>query len=179
MLKRLLITIFFLGICINSFSYQLLNEKETTLQQKQLAATLVEKAKKNYLNKVQGCLDASKKNSLTPQDFSAITLDEKELKTVILYFSAKTLKACAGEAEDNYLMAEMVAREFKVDGYSLIDDPDAGKILATGAALSVSLIKYMPDYLAIDAIKREKLEKIPSLNTVFDIESSITNLLEK
>lgn len=179
MLKRLLVTIVLFGSCATSFAYQLLNEEETVTQQRQIAAYNVEKAKQNFFKKIEDCTEASKKESLLPNDFSSISLNEKEIKTIILYFSAKTMQGCVGDAENKYLMAEMIAREFDVDEYSVKTDPDAYKILVTGAGLSANVVRYTPDYLAIDANKRVKLEKITKLKTVFDLDKSIANLLKK
>lgn len=179
MLKRLLIFATLFNFCGNSFAYQFLSGEEATTQQKQIAGSLVEKAKQNFYKIFEECSNTADNNSLSPNDFSSIPLNEKELEAIVLYFSAKTLQACVEEAENKYLMAEMVARRFGVYEYSVQNDPSAAKIVSTGAGLSAKTVEYTPDYLTIAPDKRQKLEKITKLKSVFNLESSKTNLLKK
>lgn len=179
MFKRLLIIAMAFSFCNHSMAYQLLDEEETRKQQTQIAAYLVEEAKKAFFDKTDECMELSKKATLLPVDFSNIELNEKELKTIILYFSAKTMKECVGEKEDKYLMAGMLARNFNVNDYSKKDDKQADRILARGTVFSISYIMYMPDYLAIDQNKRKEIEKIPKLKKVFNLDASIDALLKQ
>lgn len=178
MFKRLLIIVTAFSFCNHSIAYLLLDDEETAKQQTQIAEYFVEQAKDRFLAKTQDCFDISSKKTLLPVDFSNIQLNKKELKAVILYFSAKRMRECIGDKEDKYLMAQMVARNFNVNSYSKNDDKQADRILAKGASLSIIEIKYTPDYLAIDVNKRKEIEKISKLKSLFNLDTSIEALLK-
>lgn len=169
-----------IALCLCSFqcdAYQLLSDEQAADQQTKIAKENLDKAQEAYLSKYNECIEHSKGNILNPVDFKGIELSEKELKAIILYFSAKNYRTCVGDLTDKYVTAINVARNFNVPEYSIKDDPESENSIYVGAPLAIDEIKYLPDYLQIDQSKREKLEKITKLKKVFDISASKNNLL--
>lgn len=159
-----------------SFAYHFLTDEEAEKQQIKIATSNLEQAQKNYFDKYNECIEQSKNNILSVSDFKDIQLNEKELKAIISYHSAKNYKKCVGNLEDKYLLAINVARAFNVPDYSVNDDPSSNKSIYLASTLSIDEVKFYPDYMQIDQAKREAIEKIPSINKVFHIINSFNAL---
>lgn len=167
-------------LCVCSIpcnAYQFLSDEQALSQQIKIAKDNLDKAQEAYLIKYNDCIEQSKNNILTPIDFKGIELTEKELKAIVLYFSAKNYRACVGDFVDKYVTAINVARSFNVPKYSVKDDPESENSIYVGAPLAIDEVRYLPDYLQIEQAKREQLEKIAKLKKVFDLSTSKNNLL--
>lgn len=171
-----ILTILLCVFSAEAFAYEFLSVEQALEQQTRLAADNLEKAEKAYLNKYSDCIERSKKNILSPKDFKNIQLNEKELRAVVLYFSAKTHRECVGDVAEKYLQAINVARYFNVPEYSVEDDPRSENSISLATSLAIDEIKFYPDYMQIDKSKREAIEKIPSINKVFHITNSFNAL---
>lgn len=165
---------------VNSFaSHGLISNEERNNELKKIASTNLEKARESYINKYHSCIDKSKKSNLDKQDFSKLNLTNEELKIVILYFSAKTMRECVSDSLDNYIIATNLARDFDVDGYSIKDDPNADKSKYDADTLAIDNIKFLPDFLKIPKNTRKQLEEIKALKQVFTIETAVEDLIKK
>lgn len=175
MSKKLIYLLFFL-FSNQLFAYQFLSDEEAKEQQIKIASSNLEAAQKAYFDKYSECIEQSKNNILSANDFKSIPLTEKELKSIISYYSSKNYKICVGELEDKYLLAINVARAFSVPNYSVKDDPESNKSINLASTLSIDEVAFYPDYMQIPESKRILIEKIPNINNVFDVKKSFKAL---
>lgn len=180
MLKRLtLLALTAFSFSLNTFaSYGMMSDEERDVELKKFALSNVEKAREAYLNKYESCITESEKFNLDKKDFDKLNLTVEELKIVILYFSAKTMKECVGQDLDSYIISTNLARDFDVSGYSIKDDPNTDKSKYGADSLAIDNIKFLPDYLKISEKQRSELEKIKALKQVFNIKTAADRLIK-